>query len=358
MLIYAIKRLVSLLVTIVVGTFLVFAVAEILPPYLDKNYNQCKVARNKLGQFALQSQVDILCDKLHLRDGALERYAVWLGILVGAVADPLQDPEVIKAANLSLDIDKDCTGKYFCGKQYFGNLGFSITNNTPVNRIIWERLGNTALLAGVAFALIVPLSILFGVLAGMREGGVLDRMISFFGIVAASIPEYASGVFLVTIFVTLLGILPGSAPMTTGAGWSLAQQMVLPVAVLVIYDGAYMVRMVRGSMSEVMQAAYIRTAILKGLSMKTTIMRHALRNAMIAPFTVLILQINWLISGVVVTESVFAYPGFGRMLLDASLRKDIQLIEASTLVALGLAMVTQLISDIGYAVLNPRIRLR
>ncbi|MDI9349511.1 MAG: ABC transporter permease [Candidatus Symbiobacter sp.] len=358
MLIYAIKRLLSLIVTLVVGTFLVFTVAEILPPHLDKNYNECKVARIKLGQFALQSQVDVLCDKLHLRDPALERYVLWLGILTGIAADPLQDPEVLKSANLQLDIDKDCTGKYFCGKQYFGNLGFSITNNTPVNNMIWDRLGNTAILAGVAFALIVPLSILFGVLAGMREGSLLDRSISFFGIVAASIPEYASGVFLVTIFVAGLGILPGSAPMTEGAGWSIWQQMVLPVTVLVIYDGAYMVRMVRGAMAEVMNSAYIRTAILKGLSMRATVMRHALRNAMIAPFTVLILQINWLISGVVVTESVFAYPGFGRMLLDASLRKDIQLIEAATLIALGVAVITQLISDLGYALLNPRIRLR
>ena len=358
MLTYALKRLISLLVTLVVGTFLVFTVAEILPPYLDKNYNECKLARDKLGQFALQTQVDLLCDQLKLREFALTRYVRWLGVITGITADPLQDPEFVKASGLSLDIDKDCTGKYFCGKQYFGNLGFSITNNTPVNNIIWDRLGNTAKLAGIAFALIVPLSILLGVLAGMREGGTMDRVISFFGIVAASIPEYASGVFLVTIFVTLFGILPGSAPMTEGAGWSIAQQMVLPVAVLVIYDGAYMVRMVRGSMAEVMNAAYIRTAILKGLSMRATVIKHALRNAMIAPFTVLILQINWLISGVVVTESVFAYPGFGRMLLDASLRKDIQLIEAATLIALGVAVITQLISDLGYALLNPRIRLR
>jgi peptide/nickel transport system permease protein len=115
--------------------------------------------------------------------------------------------------------------------------------------------------------------------------------------------------------------------------------------------------MVRGSMAEVMNRPFIRTAILKGLRRRDVILRHAIRNAMIAPFTVILLQINFLISGVVVTEMVFAYPGFGRMLLEASLFGDIQLIEAATLIALTVAVSTQLISDIGYMLLNPQIRL-
>jgi peptide/nickel transport system permease protein len=114
--------------------------------------------------------------------------------------------------------------------------------------------------------------------------------------------------------------------------------------------------MVRTSMAEVMARPYIRTAVLKGLSPRTVILRHALRNAMIAPFTVILLQVNWLIGGVVVTELVFAYPGFGRMLLEASLFGDISLIEAATLIALFVATATQLMSDIGYHVLNPQSR--
>jgi peptide/nickel transport system permease protein len=107
-----------------------------------------------------------------------------------------------------------------------------------------------------------------------------------------------------------------------------------------------------------MAKPYIRTAVLKGLSRGEVILRHAVRNAMIAPFTVILLQINFLIGGVVVTELVFAYPGFGRMLLDASLFGDLALIEAATLVALVVATTTQLISDIGYILLNPQIRLK
>jgi peptide/nickel transport system permease protein len=102
----------------------------------------------------------------------------------------------------------------------------------------------------------------------------------------------------------------------------------------------------------------VRTAILKGLSRREVILRHVVRNAMIAPFTVIMLQINFLIGGVVVTELVFAYPGFGRMLLDASLFGDIALIEAATLIALIIATTTQLISDVGYLLLNPQIRLK
>jgi len=127
--------------------------------------------------------------------------------------------------------------------------------------------------------------------------------------------------------------------------------------VLVLYDAGYLVRMVRGSMADVMARPYIRTALLKGLPFRQVVMRHAVRNAMIAPFTVILLQINFLISGVVVTEMVFAYPGFGRMILDASLFGDIALIEAATLIALVVAVVTQMASDLGYALLNPQIRL-
>jgi peptide/nickel transport system permease protein len=110
-------------------------------------------------------------------------------------------------------------------------------------------------------------------------------------------------------------------------------------------------------MAEVMNRPFIRTAILKGLSRRSVIVRHAIRNAMITPFTVILLQINFLISGVVVTEMVFAYPGFGRMLLEASLFGDIALIEAATLIALLVAVSTQLLSDLGYMLLNPQIRL-
>jgi peptide/nickel transport system permease protein len=331
-----VKRLFGLLLTLVAASFLVFCVTEFSPG---------NVARKTLGPYATREQVDILYQKLKLNDPLILRYGRWIGVLLGFVADRLQDPE------LGLNfVDPR-------GSRYFGNFGYSTLFKAPVNDVIWKRLANTSLLAGLAFIIIVPVSLIFGILAGKREGSWLDRTISVFGIISTSIPEFASGVILVAVFVAMLGWLPGTSPLTTSAGWSLASQLVLPVAVLVLYDSGYLVRMVRGSMAEVMQKAFVRTAVLKGLPEKAVVWRHAVRNAMIAPFTVILLQINFLISGVVVTEMVFAYPGFGRMLLDASLFGDIALIEAATLIALMVAVLTQFISDIGYALLNPQIRM-
>jgi peptide/nickel transport system permease protein len=304
------KRFLSLIFTMVAVSVLVFAAFEFTPG---------QVARKVLGPFATQDQVDQLTEKMGLNRPVAERYVEWLG------------------------------------NTLTGNLGYSTLYKTEVNNIIWDRLGNTLILAAVAFVLIVVFSILFGIAAGMREGSKLDRTISVASIVTTSVPEFASGVFLASIFVIWLGVLPGTSPLESGE-WSIASQLVMPVAVMVLYDLGYVVRMVRASMVEVMTRPYIRTAILKGLTFKQVILKHALRNAMIAPFTVILLQINYLITGVVVVEAVFAYPGFGRMLLDSALAQDIATVEAASLFAVFVTVMTQIIGDLGYMYLNPRIR--
>ena len=197
---------------------------------------------------------------------------------------------------------------------------------------------------------------LLGITAGMWESSPLDRAILLFSTLVASVPEFAMGVFLASVFVVWLGWLPGTATLVGGGGWSVASQFVLPVAVIVVYDLGYVVSMVRASMVEVMQRPYVRTAVLKGLSLRRVILGHALRNAMINPVTVILLQINYLITGVVVVETVFAYPGFGRMMLEAALFKDIALIEVGALVAVFVAVMTQILGDLGYMLLDPRIR--
>jgi len=215
------------------------------------------------------------------------------------------------------------------------------------------RLKNTAILAGVTLAIVTVLGLTFGILAGMNEGSILDRVISITSIITTSIPEFASAVLLTAVFVFYLDLLPGTSGMTDGFD---PIQLVLPVMVLVLYDFGYVARMTRASMAEVMMTHYIRTAVLKGLPYKTVILRHALRNALIAPFTVIMLQINWLLSGVIVVEFFYAYKGFGALLLEASLNQDIFLIEACAMVAVFVAVATQTISDLGYTYLNPRIR--
>jgi peptide/nickel transport system permease protein len=304
------KRLLSLMFTMLAVSALVFAAFEFTPG---------QVARKVLGPFATQDQVDQLTEKMGLNRPVFERYFEWLS------------------------------------NTFSGNLGTSTLYKTEVNNIIWDRLGNTLILASVAFVIIVVFSIVFGIAAGMREGSKLDRVISVTSIVTTSVPEFASGVFLASVFVIWLGVLPGTSPLESGQ-WSIASQLVLPVAVMVLYDLGYVVRMVRASMVEVMMKPYIRTAILKGLTFREVILKHALRNAMIAPFTVILLQINYLITGVVVVEAVFAYPGFGRMLLEAALAQDIATVEAASLFAVFVTVMTQIVGDLGYMYLNPKIR--
>jgi peptide/nickel transport system permease protein len=311
MLAFFLKRLASLVFTMLVVSALVFAAFEFTPG---------QVATKVLGPFSTQDQRDRLMEELGLNRPVYERYFEWLGNVLT------------------------------------GDLGYSTLYKLPVNDIIWDRLGNTLILASLAFAVMVPLSILFGITAGMREGSKLDRTISVASIVTTSVPEFASGVFLASIFVIGLGWLPGTAPLDSGAGWPIALQLVLPVAVIVLYDLGYVVRMVRASMVEVMTRPYIRTAVLKGLSFRDVIMKHALRNAMIAPFTVILLQINYMITGVVVVEAVFAYPGFGRMLLDSALSQDVATVQAASLFAVLVSVCTQIAGDLGYMMLNPRIR--
>ena len=234
-----------------------------------------------------------------------------------------------------------------------GEFGDSVRFKVPVADILWPRLWNTAILGFWTFAIMIPLSLTLGVLAGMREGSKLDRVISVGSIITTSVPEFASTVLLSAIFVFGLRWLPGTSSMSGGFEF---KQMILPVMVLIIYDFGYVARMTRASMAEVMTTHYIRTAVLKGLPNKQVIMKHALRNALIAPFTVIMLQINWLLSGVIVVEFFFAYKGFGALLLEASLNQDLYVIEACAMVAVFVAVASQTIADIGYTYLNPRIR--
>ncbi len=234
-----------------------------------------------------------------------------------------------------------------------GDFGQSFEKNTAVGPLLGDRLWNTAILAFWVFVLMIPLSLVTGVLAGMREGSTTDRTLSFLAVFTTSIPEIATAILL-TVFLALgLGWLPAKSAMIQGFDpW----QLVLPVLTLVLYGFGYIARMTRASMAEVMTSNYIRTAVLKGLPYRRVIVGHALRNALIAPFTVIVLQLNWLLSGVVVVEVFFEYDGFGKMLLEAALFGDVYVVQGATLVAVVVACSSQIISDIGYTFLNPRIR--
>ena len=278
-------------------------------------------------------------------------------LIARSVLGPYAQDQQLDAWITQNGYDRPMMVRYFewIGRVLSGDLGDSIIYKRPVNEIFWDRLGNTGILAGVTFVVMVVIALTLGVLAGMKEGSTQDRVISVFSITTTSIPEYASAVLLSWIFVFQLGWLPGTSSMTSGFN---VLELILPVTVLTLYGFGYVARMTRASMAEVMTNQYIRTAMLKGLPYRHIIMRHALRNALIAPFTVIMLQINWLLSGVVVTEFAFGYKGFGALLLEAALRRDIFVIEACGAAAVFVAVFTQTIGDLGYTYLNPRIRFK
>jgi peptide/nickel transport system permease protein len=234
-----------------------------------------------------------------------------------------------------------------------GDWKISAQFNRPVLAFLAPRLANTAILGLCVFLLTAVISLILGVLSGINEGGPRDRFITVASVLTTSVPEFASATFLVAIFVYWLDWLPGSSSFSTGFRWI---ELVLPVMVLVIYNFGYYTRMTRASMAEVMTSQYVRTAVLKGLPYRQVVIKHALRNALIAPFTVMILQLNYLLSGIIVTEVFFAYDGFGKAIYDAALFGDVYIVQAGAMIAVFVAVLSQFISDIGYTYLNPRIR--
>jgi len=300
----------GMVLTMIAVSFLVFSVLEL---------NVDDVAVKVLGQFSTADQRAAWLQEGGYNAPFLLRYLRWLGHFIT------------------------------------GHWGNSTYYREDVLTLIAPRLAASGLLAGAALLVIVPVGLALGVIAGVREGSVVDRLVSVFAIVTTSIPEFASAVFLTSLFVFWLSWLPGVSTMADGFH---LRELVLPVSVLTLYSAGYIARMTRSSMIQVMQSPYIRTARLKGNSMRRVILRHALRNALITPVTVIMLQIPWLLSGVIVVEVFFAYQGFGTLLYQAALNTDIDLIEACTMVSVAVVVTTQVASDLLYAWLNPRMSFR
>ncbi|MCC6205123.1 MAG: ABC transporter permease [Hyphomicrobiales bacterium] len=308
------RRVAQMLLIMATVSLILFAV-------FDSDQFRRRIAVSELGGFGVatlsEQDYQAWLDKKGLNEPFLKRYVEW----IGNVAQ--------------------------------GELGQSMEKSTPVGTLLSERLQNTAVLAFAVFLFMIPISLTLGVLAGMDEGSLLDRVISFGAVLTTSIPQIATAVLLTVVLALGLGWVPTKSAMIGGFTW---KEMVLPVLTLLVYDIGYVVRMTRASMAEVMTSHYIRTAVLKGLPRGRVILKHALRNALIVPFTLIFLQLNWLLSQVVVVEVFFQYAGFGSMLYDAAVFGDIAVVQAATMVAVAVAVMSQLLSDLGYMFLNPRVR--
>ena len=343
--IFILRRLGMMLLTMVCLTFVVFYLVNLEP-------NLRKLSISQTNMRATDAMIEGWLVNNGYREPFLERYGVWLGVWPKA---PTIDPET-GAAKARFSFCDEPTEPTFAGV-IEGDFGCSTKFRKPVIERLLPALGHTGVLMFWVIVTMVPAALLIGVLAGMREGSRLDRSLSVVSITSTATPEYVSGVIFSVIFASWLGILNGSAATATSKGVTF-YNFALPVMTMAIYGMGYIARMTRASMAEVMTSQYIRTARLKGLSFRAVVLKHALRNALIAPFTVIMLQFPWLLTGVIIVEVMFRYQGFGWLLVEAAGNNDIDLLLACSLVSVAVVLLTQLVSDIGYAYLNPRIRVR
>jgi len=312
MLRFIVNRIGSMVVTMLVISIMVFFIAEVVP--VDP-------ARNALGRWATEEAVQDLREKMGLDQPAPLRYLSWL------------------------------TGIFR------GDFGMSIHYQRPVSQLVGARLKRSLALASLGFVFMIPTGLFLGSIAGINEGKFIDRILSVVGSIFVSIPAFAGGIFMIVIFALWLEWLPGaSVPDPEDTVGEFLIKLALPILTLALDEVGYLTRLMRVSTAEVMDSDYVRTAVLKGLPRRKVIWRHALRNALIAPFTAIMLHVNWLIGGVVVVEWLFNYPGLGSLLLEAAMRNDIILLMGGTMVLTFVAVATQAVADIGVFYLNPRLR--
>ncbi|MGE3363670.1 MAG: ABC transporter permease [Rhizobiaceae bacterium] len=345
MLSFILRRLGVIALTMLCLTLVVFFLIN-----LDPNLKKLAITQTEMR--ATAEQQESWLERNGYRQNFFIRYGQWLGVWP---KQPVIDPATGEAKP-RFAFCNESSEPAFSGILQ-GDFGCSTKYKVPVAQKLFPALGATGLLMFWVMVTMVPIALLVGILAGMREGSRTDRTLSVASIATTATPEYVSGVIFAVIFASWLGWLNGSAASATAQGITF-YNFTLPVMTMAIYGIGYIARMTRASMVEVMTQQYIRTARLKGLSFSSVVIKHALRNALIAPFTVIMLQFPWLLTGVVIVETMFRYQGFGFLLVEGAAANDIDLLLGCSLVSVFVVLFTQLLSDVGYAYLNPRIRVQ
>ncbi|WP_264213427.1 ABC transporter permease [Leisingera thetidis] len=346
---FILRRSGVMLLTALCLTFIVFFLTNLYP-------NLEKLAKTQ-GNFRMSDEaVASWLDANGYGGSMVSKYGQWLGVLPGWTRET-DDGVSGRCMTGTVSPETAAEAATFCGILQ-GDWGYSTRFKDDVSTIVAERLGNTGRLMFWVLVLMIPSALLIGVLAGMREGSVTDRSLSTASILTTATPEYVSGVIFIAVFTSsTVGLKWFKGTATSAMDNPNFENFFLPVLTIALYGMGYIARMTRASMTEVMTAQYIRTARLKGVSFHNIVLKHALRNALIAPFTVIMLQFPWLLNGVVIVETLFNYKGFGWILVEAAGNNDIELLLAVSVVSVVVVLVTQLISDIGYVYLNPRIRI-
>jgi peptide/nickel transport system permease protein len=300
-------------ITLFLLSVIVFAAAQLLPG---------DVGRAILGPFADQGSVDQLNEELGTNRSVFVQYGDWFGGVL------------------------------------HGDLGESYAFKRPVGELLWPALENSAKLALLAFLIVVPVSILGGVAAALKEGRAPDRILSIGGLSATAIPDFVWAVLGIMVFGLWLDVLPVTAQAPPGAGvLTQVKYLLLPALCLVFVLFGYIARMARAGTIEALDSDYTRTAALKGLPRRTVIRRHVLRNSLLPTIAVVATQVGYIFGGLVAIEFIFNYNGIGQLIYRAAQRQDFPLLLSATLVVGIVYLVATLVADVLYSLLNPRIRL-
>lgn len=309
---YLARRVLYMVFTLWLVTLIVFLVTHLLPG---------NVAVMILGQYQNVEQLRALEAKLGLNDPLPVQYWRWLrGIL-------------------------------------HGDLGTSVVMDRPVAPILWERIERSAPVALAALLVTALVGIVLGTAAAVHENRAVDHAVSLVSFLGISVPEFFWGIVLILVVAGYFELLPSSgwvSPTKDPLGW--LARLVLPVLTLALTLVAHTSRLTRSSMLDVLRSQYVRAARARGLSERSVVYRHALRNALLPTVTVLAGNFGWLMGGLVVVETVFAFPGLGGLLVFAIQQRDIPLVEAAIVVIAGFYAVANLAADVTYTYLDPRIR--
>jgi peptide/nickel transport system permease protein len=310
--VYVVRRVMLAIITVLIASALIFAALLALPG---------DIARQILGRDATPQAVADLTARLHLDQTAWQRYLAWL--------------------NAALH----------------GDFGTSLVSGLPVSEVVFTYLRNSGLIAGVVIVFGIVLSLVLGVIAGLNRGKPVDTAISIGGLLGMSIPEYTIATLLVMAFSIAIPIFP--AVVTAGPDATVAELLPsiwLPVITLTVVMAAYIIRMTRSSVIDVMASEFVTTAQLKGLGTSRIVMRHVMPSAMLPVLNVIAINIAWLVGGVVVVEAVFNYPGLGTLLIDSVTRRDIPMLQLIGIIGAITYAVCNLAADLVGIAFNPRLR--
>lgn len=311
---YIARRIAALVPLLLIVSFIVFSLSQLLPG------DPAIVLAG--GQKATPEGIARARDKLHLDEPFVKQYVIWLG-------------ETVR-----------------------GDLGESFFDHRTVAESIRARFPVTLSLALGALVLTVLLGVPLGILAALRQGGIIDRVITTVSSVGLAMPDFWLGMILLSIFAVSLKVLPsgGYVPLTDSpAGW--ATHLYLPWIAMGVPGGAGLARQVRGAMIDALEQDYIRTAESKGLRRRVVVFKHALKNASLAPVTVLGIGFAYMLGGSVIIEQIFTLPGMGQYFYSALFNKDLPVIQGVVLLSALIFVVLNLVVDVLYAYLNPKVRL-